>query len=126
MSYQNATKFLNEAYELSLSRQSNYNFNDKESEEYIAKKEEKIQKKLNEKNIELTGFSGHDELFLTINIEKYAFLAMIDSNNQCIINDQIIPKNEYRDFFRNIHHIPTKDLSHYKDPKTLNPYIHYY
>lgn len=67
ISYQNATKFLNEAYDLSLSRQTTYNFNDKELEEYISKKEEKIQEKLNEKNIEPTGFPGHDESFLTIN-----------------------------------------------------------
>ena len=49
ISYANATRFLNETYNLSLSRQSTYNFNDKESEKYIAKKEEKIQEKLNEK-----------------------------------------------------------------------------
>ena len=110
ISYANATRFLNETYNLSLSRQSTYNFNDKESEKYIAKKEEKIQEKLNEKNIEPTGFPGHDESFLTINGEKYAFLAMIDSNNQSIINDQIMPENEYRDFFRNIHNLLTKRL----------------
>ena len=108
ISYANATKFLNEAYGLNLSRQSTYNFNDKESEEYISKKEDKIQEKLNEKNIEPTGFPGHDESFLTINGEKYAFLAMVDSNNQSIINDQLMPENEYRDFFRNIYNILTK------------------
>lgn len=121
ISYQNATKFLNEAYDLSLSRQTTYNFNDKESEEYIAKKEEKIQEKLIEKNIEPTGFPGHDESFLTINGEKYAFLAMIDSNNQSIINDQIIPENEYRDFLETFIIYSQKDLSPYKDSNIPNP-----
>lgn len=106
---------------MSLSRQSTYNFNDKESEKYIAKKEEKIQEKLNEKNIEPTGFPGHDESFLTINGEKYAFLAMIDSNNQSIINDQIMPENEYRDFLETFIIYSQKDLSPYKDPNTPNP-----
>lgn len=121
ISYQNATKFLNEAYDLSLSRQTTYNFNDKESEEYIAKKEEKIQEKLIEKNIEPTGFPGHDESFLTINGEKYTFLAMIDSNNQSIINDQIIPENEYRDFLETFIIYSQKDLSPYKDSNIPNP-----
>ena len=124
ISYANATRFLNETYNLSLSRQSIYNFNDKESEKYIAKKEEKIQEKLNEKNIEPTGFPGHDESFLTINGEKYAFLAMIDSNNQSIINDQIMPENEYRDFLETFIIYSQKDLSPYKDPNTPNPRHH--
>ena len=121
ISYANATRFINEAYDLSLTRQSIYNFNDKESEKYIAKKEEKIQEKLNEKNIEPTGFPGHDESFLTIKGEKYAFLAMIDSNNQKIINDQIIPENEYRDFLETFIIYSQKDLSPYKDQNTPNP-----
>ena len=121
ISYQNATKFLNEAYGLSLSRQSTYNFNDNESEQYITKKEDKIQEKLNEKNIEPTGFPGHDESFLTINGEKYTFLAMIDSNNQSIINDQIIPENKYRDFLETFIIYSQKDLSPYKDPNKPNP-----
>lgn len=91
-----------------LSRQTTYNFNDKESEEYITKKEEKIQEELNKRNIEPRGFPGHDESFLKINGKKYAFLAMIDSNNQSIIIDQIIPENEYRDFLETFIIILTK------------------
>ena len=56
---------------MSLSRQTIYNFNDKESDEYITKKmEEKIQEELNERNIEPTGFPGHDESFLTNKMAK--------------------------------------------------------
>ena len=83
----------------------------------LQKRKKKIQEKLNEKNIEPTGFPGHDESFLTINGEKYAFLAMIDSNNQSIINDQIMPENKYRDFFRNIHNLLTKRLITIQRPK---------
>ena len=46
ISYANATKFINEAYDLSLTRQSIYNFNDKESEKYIAKKRRKNTRKV--------------------------------------------------------------------------------
>jgi len=87
----------------------------------LQKRKKKIQEKLNEKNIESTGFPGHDESFLTINGKKFAFLAMIDSNNQSIINDQIIPENEYRDFLETFIIYSQKDLSPYKDPNTLNP-----
>ena len=46
---------------------------------------------------------------------------MIDSNNQNIINDQIIPENEYRDFLETFIIYSQKDLSPYKDSNTLNP-----
>lgn len=46
---------------------------------------------------------------------------MIDSNNQSIINNQIIPENEYRDFLETFIIYSQKDLSPYKDPNTLNP-----
>ena len=52
----------------------------------LLKMNKKIQKKLNEKNIELKCFSRYDESFLTINGDKCAFLARIDSTNQYIIN----------------------------------------
>lgn len=45
---------------------------------------------------------------------------MIDSNNQSIINDQIIPENEYRDFLETFIIYTQKDLSPYKDPNILN------
>ena len=81
-----------------MSRQTTYNCNDKESDEYLSKKDEIIEEKLKEKNITVSGYYGHDEAFLRINGEKYSFLAMLDSNNQKIINDQLIPEEEYREF----------------------------
>ena len=52
---------------------------------------------------------------------------MIDSNNQCIINDQIMPENKYRDFFRNIHPYTHKKIYHLTKIQTRPiPDIHYY
>ena len=46
---------------------------------------------------------------------------MIDSNNQHIINDQIIPESEYRDLLETFIIYSQKDLSAYNDPNTPNP-----
>lgn len=121
ISYDNATKFINEKYGLNLSRQTIYNYNDKYSDNYLAQKEKIIQEKLKDKNIEPTGFPGHDETFLRVNGKKYALLTMLDSNNQSIINDQLMPEEEYRDFLETFIIYSQKDLSIYNDPNTPNP-----
>ena len=41
-----------------------YNYN--KTDEYLSQKEEIIQKKLEEENIESTGYIGHDEAFFRI------------------------------------------------------------
>ena len=46
---------------------------------------------------------------------------MINSNNQSIINDQIMPENEYQDFLETFIIYSQKDLPPYKDPNTPNP-----
>ena len=46
---------------------------------------------------------------------------MIESNNQCIINDQIMPENEYRDFLETFIIYSQKDLTPYKNQNTPNP-----
>ena len=104
-----------------MSRQTTYNCNDKESDEYLSKKDEIIEEKLKEKNITVSGYYGHDEAFLRINGEKYSFLAMLDSNNQKIINDQLIPEEEYREFLETFITYSLKDLSTYNNPDTINP-----
>ena len=46
---------------------------------------------------------------------------MVDSNNQRIINDQLIPEEEYRDLLETFITYSLKDLSIYKDPNKPNP-----
>lgn len=121
VAYSNATKFINEKYDLNMSRQTVYNYNDTESDEYLTQKETIIEEKLEENNIELTGYPGHDEAFFKINGEKYSLLAMVDSNNQRIINDQIVLEDEYRDLLEAFIIYSQKNLSVYQDPNTPNP-----
>ena len=70
VAYSNATKFINEKYDLNMSRQTVYNYNDTEFDEYLTQKETIIEEKLEENNIELTGYPGHDETFFKINGEN--------------------------------------------------------
>ena len=121
IAYSNAAKFINEKYDLNMSRQTVYNYNDTESEKYLTQKETIIEEKLEENNIELTGFPGHDEAFFKINGEKHTLLAMVDSNNRRIINDQIVLEEEYRDLLETFIIYSQKDLSVYQDPNTPNP-----
>lgn len=121
IAYANSADFINEKYNLNISRQTTYNYHNEKSDEYYSKKEELIQEKLEEKNIEPSGYFGHDEAFLRINGEKYSFLAMLDSTNQNIINDQLIPEKEYREFLETFILYSLKDLSAYNDPNTPNP-----
>ena len=75
ISYANATKFINDDQGLNISKQSIYNYNTDKTDDYLFEKEKIIEKKLEEKNIDLSGFPGHDEAFCRINGEKYSFLA---------------------------------------------------
>ena len=121
ISYENATNFLNEKYDLNISRQTTFYCNDKNSKEYLSKKDKIIEEKLKEKNIDDSGYYGHDEAFLKINGEKYSLLTMIDSTNQKIINDQLIPEDKYRELLEPFILYSLKDLSVYNDPNTPNP-----
>ena len=121
ISYANATKFINENQGLNISKQSIYNYNADKTDDYLLEKEKIIEEKLEEKNIDLSGFPGHDEAFCRINGEKYSFLAMVDSNNQRIINDQLIPEEEYRDLLETFITYSLKDLSSYNNPDKPNP-----
>ena len=120
ISYANTSNLINDNYAFNISRQSTFNFN-KKTDDLLTKKEEIIEEKIKEKNIDFTGFPGHDEAFLKVNGEKYTLLAMLDSNNQRIINDQLIPEKDYRDFLEIFIIYSLKDLSVYKDPNTPNP-----
>ena len=50
-------KFINEKYDLNMSKQTVYNYNDTEFDEYLTQKETLIEEKLEENNIELDRIS---------------------------------------------------------------------
>ena len=89
ISYDRMSNFLNEQYKLSFSRQTIYNCNDNESDDYLKQKEELILEKIENNGIDLTGYYGHDEAFFRLNGEEKSLLAMIESNIRRIINTNI-------------------------------------
>ena len=46
---------------------------------------------------------------------------MVDSNNQMIMNDQLVREDEYRNLLETFIIYSQKDLSVYQDPNTPNP-----
>ena len=85
ISYGKVAELINDKYDLNITRQSVFYAHKQGANEYLSKKEDKIKEKLKEKNIEPTGFPGHDEAFCSSSKTKYSYFAMIDSNNQMII-----------------------------------------
>lgn len=98
ISYGKVAELINDEYGLNISRQNVFYAHKQNADEYLSAKEDKIKERLNEENIEATGFPGHDEGFCSSDREKYAYLAMLDSNNQMIINDSLFLEENYRDY----------------------------
>ena len=121
ISYANATKLINEDQGLNISKQSIIIIWIKLMIIYW-KRKKSLNKNLKKKILIYQDFQDiHDEAFCRINGEKYSFLAMVDSNNQRIINDQLIPEEEYRDLLETFITYSLKDLSSYNNPDKPNP-----
>ena len=125
ISYEKTSDYINDFYGTNISRQRVYDYKVEQCEQYLKMKEEKIKEKLKEKGIEPTGFPGHDEAFFSLNGGKMAYLAMLDSNNQSIINDNYIPEKDLSDFLETFIIFSQKDLSIYSDSNTPNPINHH-
>ena len=121
ISYEKISDFIEEETHVKITRQSVYNHKIAECEEYIEQKERKIQEELEKQGIENTGFVGHDEAFFRINGKKYAYLTLLDSTNQSIINDNIMPEKDFSDYLEDFINYSLKDLSVYHNPTTPNP-----
>ena len=121
ISYGKVAEIINDKYNLNISRENVYYAHKQNADKYLSAKENKIKEKLKENNIKPTGFPGHDEAFCSSNREKYAYFAMLDSNNQMIINDSLFPEKDYRDFLPGFIEYSQKDLTVYDDPTSPNP-----
>ena len=106
---------------MGISRQNAYNLHKQIADEYLSLKEDKINEKLKEKNIDPTGYPGHDEAFCSSDRVKYSYFAMIDSNNQMTINDSPFLEENYHDFLPGFIKFSQKDLTVYANPYSSNP-----
>ena len=89
ISYEKKAELIEKRHGVKIPRQTVQYHESIKSEEYLSRKEEKIQKMLKERNIEFSGIVGYDESFFFIDGEKYVRTTSIDSQNHMILNDQL-------------------------------------
>lgn len=65
------------------------------SPQYIYNKEQKILKQIKKLNIKPSGYYHYDEEFIKISNKIYIRLALIDALTMMIINDELIPKDQF-------------------------------
>ena len=94
-SYGSKTEIVNEQFKLNISRQSIYLHEKELSPQYIYNKEQEILKEIKKLNIKPSGYYSYDEEFIKINKKIYVRLALIDVHTKMIINDELIPKDQF-------------------------------
>ena len=94
-SYGSKNEMVNEQFGIKISRQSIYLHEKELSPQYIYNKEQEILKQIEKLNIKHSGYYSYDEEYIKINKNIYVRLALIDVHTKMIINDELIPKNQF-------------------------------
>lgn len=94
-SYGSKNEMVNEQFGIKISRQSIYLHEKELSPQYIYNKEQEILKQIEKLNIKPSGYYSYDEEYIKINNKIYVRLALIDVHTKMIINDELIPKNQF-------------------------------
>ena len=122
ISYEKKAELIQKRYDVKIPRQTVQYHEFTESEEYLSKKEEKINQIIKERNLEFSGIIGYDESFFFINGEKYVRTTSIDNKNHMILNDQIIKAEDFDKYFIELFMTYSlKDLTAYSNPYIPNP-----
>lgn len=99
VSYGAKSEIINLENDIHMSRQATY-LNEKElTPLYIIEKEKTLMNEIKKLNIEPSGYYNYDEEFIKINKEIYVRLTLIDAHTRMIINDELIPKNQFNKFY---------------------------
>jgi len=94
-SYESKTEIVNEQFNRNISRQSIYLHEKELSPQYLYNKEQEILKEIKKLNIKPSGYYSYDEEYIKINKKIYVRLALIGVHTKMIINDELIPKNQF-------------------------------
>ena len=94
-SYGSKAEIVNEQFGINISRQSIYLHEKELSPQYIFNKEQEIFKQIKLLNIKPSGDYNYDEEFIKISNKIYVRLALIDAHTKMIINDELIPKDQF-------------------------------
>ena len=95
-SYQSKADYINLHYGTKISRQTIYNANNILMDSLIQEKEQKLLNEIKKLNIKPSGIYCYDEEFIKINKSIYVRMTITDYETKIIINDQIIPKDEFQ------------------------------
>lgn len=94
-SYENKSKYINLIYCVKMSRQISYISQYALFDQYLDKKEKRVNKLIKELNVKPSGFYNYDEKFIKISKEIYVRMIIIHVYARLIINDQIIRREEF-------------------------------
>lgn len=94
-SYQTKAEYLNLHFGTKISRQSIYNYQNDNIEQYLKEEEKKLFEEIKKLKIKPSGIYCYDEEFIHINGVVYVRMTLVDYKTKIIINDRIIPKNEF-------------------------------
>lgn len=94
-SYENTTELINEDKHLNISKQSIYNYEKESCSIFLSNREAELWNEIERLGIEASGYYHYDEEFIKINGDVYVRLSLIDAHSRIIINDIIIPKDQF-------------------------------
>ena len=94
-SYENTTELINQDKNLNISKQSIYNYERKSCRTSLAEREAALWNEIKRLEIKESGYYHYDEEFIKINGDVYVRLSIIDAHTRIIINDIIIPKDQF-------------------------------
>ena len=99
--YENTAESIKKHEKIKISRQSVYLYEREYCSSILPKKEEELWNKIKEMGIEYSGYYHYDEEFIKISKKVYVRLTLIDAYEKLIVNDILIPKDEFnKDFVK--------------------------
>ena len=95
ISYGAKSEIINSDYDVKISSQTIYIAEKQKTPIYIYEKEKQLLKEMKKLDINPSGYYNYDEEFIKINKEIYVRLTLIDAHTRMIINDELIPKDQF-------------------------------
>ena len=95
LSYQIKTEMLNLHFGTEMSRQTIYNAQNDNIDNLLAEQEKKLFEDIKKLKINYSGIYCYDEEYIKVSKEVYVRMTLVDFQTKIIVNDQIIPKEDF-------------------------------
>ena len=99
LSLQDKADIIKKEYNVNISRTTVYSHEKKLTNEYLDNEEKKIEKLLKKANIDESGIYNYDEEFCGNKKQKSVRLTILDDKTYMIINENIIPAENFDSYF---------------------------